>query len=97
MLERKAETYSCDVMLDEIIVNGSEPIEPRRTVSPPISEEKKAFLDAIDQFQRTYTGRSLSWSEIFDVMVSLGYRKISPPANGDSQGGGKVPSDEKPT
>ncbi len=92
MKEPNAETYSCDVMLDEIIVNGSEPIEPRRAVSSPISAEKKEFLDAIDQFQRKYTGRSLTWGEIFDVLVSLGYRKVEPPpkppeSNGDPQGG----------
>ncbi len=72
------ETFSCDEII-EIIVNGSEPIEPRRTVSPPISAEKKEFLEAIDQFQRKYTGRSLSWEEIFDVLVSLGYRKVDQP------------------
>ena len=80
MKEPNVETFSCDVMLDEIVVNGSAPIEPHQAVSPPISAEKKEFLDAIDRFQRKYTGRSLTWGEIFDVLVSLGYRKVDQPA-----------------
>lgn len=97
MKERNAETYTCEVMLEEIVVNGSEPIEPRRSVQPPMSEEKKEFLQAIDQAQRHYTGRSLSWGEIFDVLVSLGYRKVEPSVappwptqtNGDDAAGEK--------
>ncbi len=93
MKEPKYETFSVDIMLDEIVVNASEaiePQEPRRVVSPPISQEKKEFLDAIDEFQRKYTGRSLTWGEIFDVLVSLGYRKVGhlpkpPQSNGSPQ------------
>lgn len=93
MKEPKYETFSVDIMLDEIVVNASEPIEPQephRAVSPPISPEKKEFLDAIDEFQRKYTGRSLTWGEIFDVLVSLGYRKVEkspqpPHSNGNPQ------------
>src|SRR5579883_2474948 len=94
MKEPKYETFSVDIMLDEIVVNASEPMEPqepRRVISPPISPEKKEFLDAIDEFQRKYTGRSLTWGEIFDVLVSLGYRKVEQPpkppeSNGSSHG-----------
>ena len=77
-MEQKCSTFSVDEF-SEIVVNGSEPIEPRRSVQPPMSEEKKEFLQAIDQAQRHYTGRSLSWGEIFDVLVSLGYRKVEQP------------------
>lgn len=83
MKEPNYEAFSVDIMLDEIVVNASESIErreSRRAVSPPISPEKKEFLDAIDQYQRKYTGRSLTWGEIFDVLVSLGYRKVEPPS-----------------
>lgn len=90
MKESNTETFSVDTLLDEIVVNGSAPIGPRQAVSPPVSAEKKEFLDAIDRFQRKYTGRSLTWGEIFDVLVSLGYRKVEqpsapPPPNGNSQ------------
>jgi hypothetical protein len=76
-MEQNFSTFSVDEF-SEIVVNGSEPIEPRRSVQPPMSEDKKEFLQAIDQAQRHYTGRSLSWAEIFDVLVSLGYRKVEP-------------------
>jgi hypothetical protein len=107
MKEPIIETSTCDVMLEEIVINGSTPMEPLRTVSPPISAEKKEFLDAIEQFQRKYTGRSLTWGEIFDVLVSLGYRKVEPPCappplNGHPQDstrpeGADGAEDEKPS
>lgn len=91
-MESQTDFISVDEII-EIVVNASEPIEPqepRRAVSPPISPEKKEFLDAIDEFQRKYTGRSLTWGEIFDVLVSLGYHKVEqapkpPQSNGNPQ------------
>ena len=74
-MEQKHSTW-LDHELIEIDSDGSQPIQPRRAVFPPVSKEKQEFLNAINQFQRRYTGRSLSWGEIFDVLVSLGYRKV---------------------
>lgn len=90
MVQPKVETFSCDVFI-EFDVDGSQVAGPPLPASsPPISPEKKEFLDTIDQFQRRYTGRSLNWGEIFDVLVSLGYRKVEQPvtppeSNGSSQ------------
>ncbi|MHB1421697.1 MAG: hypothetical protein ACYC3I_00595 [Gemmataceae bacterium] len=102
-MEPQSDFTSVDEII-AIIVDGSAPFEPLPAISPPLSEEKKEFLKTIDQFQRRYTGRSLSWGEIFDVLVSLGYRKVEQPnkpsqANGepkeDADGDGTV--NEKPS
>jgi hypothetical protein len=84
-------------------VDGSVVADPPLPPPPPVSKEKQEFLDAIKQFQRKYTGRSLSWGEIFDVLVSLGYRKIEqaaapPGANGGPQEDARAddPKTEKP-
>lgn len=79
-MERKNAIITSVDEIIEIVADGSAPIEAHRAVSSPISDEKKEFLEAIAQFQRRYTGRSLRWEEIFDVLVSLGYRKVEPPA-----------------
>ncbi len=104
-MEHKHTSISVDE-LTEIIVDGSEPIEPRPRVSPPIDPEKQDFLQAIDGAQRRYTGRSLSWGEIFEVIVALGYRKVEkpvdpplPPSNGEEHGEANdgETANEKPT
>ena|SRR5579859_5528246 len=64
----------------EFDLDGSLIADPPLPPPPPLSKEKQEFLDAINQFQRRYTGRSLNWGEIFDVLVSLGYRKVDQPA-----------------
>lgn len=93
MKETNSENLSVGIMLDEIAVNGSTPIEPRRAVSLPISVGKKEFLDAMDQFQRNYPGRSLRWDESFDVRVSLGCCKVEQsPKPSESHGSPQNPA-----
>jgi hypothetical protein len=68
---------------DEILVidvDGSAPIKPRRAVSPVLSEEEKAFADAINRYQCDHRRAQLTWQEIFEIVRSLGYRKVEQPA-----------------
>ncbi len=68
---------------DEILVidvDGSAPIEPRPVVSPVLNEEEKAFADAINRYQCDHRRAQLTWQEIFEIVNSLGYRKVEQPA-----------------
>lgn len=93
MKEPKVETVSVDVLLDEIVVNGSEPITPEPVVTPILSAEEQAFADAVKRYQIDHRRGLLNWRDIFEIVHSLGYRKAGqPPLNGDSQN--PPPSDE---
>jgi hypothetical protein len=89
MKEPKVETSSCDVMLDEIVVTKSEPLTPRPAVTPNLSEEEQTFSDAIKRYQIDHRRTLLTWRDIFEIVQSLGYRKVeqppAPPPNGNSQ------------
>ena len=79
MKEPKFETFSCDVMLDEIIADGSEPLTPPPP-APVLSEEEQAFADAVKRYQIDHRRALLNWRDIFEIVHSLGYRKVDQPA-----------------
>ncbi len=90
MSERKFETSSVDIMLDEIVVNGSAPLTPP---PPPLdlSEEEQALADAVKRFRIEHRRSPLTWRDIFEIVHSLGYRKVEQPpkppeSNGNSHG-----------
>jgi hypothetical protein len=90
MKEPNVETSSCDVMLDEIIVNKSEPITPGPPVAPILSDEERTFANAVKRYQIAHQRALLTWSDIFEIVQSLGYRKVDRPStphptNGNSQ------------
>ena len=98
MKEPKVETFSVDIMLDEIVVNGSEPLTPRPP-APILSAEEQAFADAVKRYQIDHQRALLNWRDIFEIVQALGYRKVEPPAappgaNGDLQGNAH-PDDSK--
>ena len=46
-----------------------------------ISGELLEFIMAIDEYKRVNERPFPSWSEVFEIMQYLGYRKIAPPAS----------------
>jgi hypothetical protein len=90
MKETKVETSSCDVMLDEIIVNKSERLTPRPAVAPVLSEEEQTFADAVKRYQIEHRRTLLNWRDMFEIVQALGYRRVEqtstpPPLNGNPQ------------
>lgn len=79
MKEPKFETFSVDVLLDEIVVNRSEPITPRPP-APLLSEEEQAFADAVKRYRIDHLRGVLDWRDILEIVHSLGYRKVEPSA-----------------
>jgi hypothetical protein len=75
MSERKFETFSVDIMLDEIVVNHSEPLTPPPP-APILSPEEQAFADAVKRYQIDHRRTLLKWTDIFEIVNSLGYRKV---------------------
>ena len=77
--------------------------ERRRQVDPTTcerdySEEEIAFMKAMDQYKRANRRPFPTWSEVLEVLRSLGYRKteaatalpglpVDPTRNGSRQGG----------
>jgi hypothetical protein len=88
-MEQKYSTWSAD----EIIVidcDGSEPITPRPKVFPILNEEEQALADAVRRYQKEHLRPMLTWRDIFQIIQSLGYRKVEqpsapPPPNGNTQ------------
>jgi hypothetical protein len=90
MKEPQSETSSVDEMLDEIVVDRSEPLTPPPP-APILSAEEQALADAVKGYQIEHRRALLNWRDIFEIVHSLGYRKVEPPAappgsNGDPQG-----------
>jgi hypothetical protein len=81
MNEPKFETFSVDILLDEIIVDRSEPITPRPAVTPTLTEEEQSFADAVKRYQIDHQRTLLNWRDIFEIVQSLGYRKVEQPPN----------------
>jgi hypothetical protein len=75
MKEPKFETFSVDIMLDEIIVERSAPLTPRPP-DPVLSAEEQALADAVRRYQNEHRRALLNWRDIFEIVQALGYRKI---------------------
>jgi hypothetical protein len=89
-MEEKYSFESVDELI-EIVSDGSQPITPRPKVAPVLSEEEQALADAVKRYQIDHRRALLNWRDIFEIVHSLGYRKVEPPAapsgsNGDPQG-----------
>jgi hypothetical protein len=72
--------------------------ERRRQVDPTTcerdyTEEEIAFMRAMDQYKRDNRRPFPTWSEVLEVLYSLGYRKVAEPTAmpGLSPEGKKVP------
>jgi hypothetical protein len=72
--------------------------ERRRQVDPTTcerdyTEEEIAFMTAMDQYKRDNRRPFPTWSEVLEVLYSLGYRKVAEPTAlpGLSGEGKKVP------
>lgn len=58
--------------------------ERRRQVDPTTCErdyndDEIAFMKAIDQYKRDNRRPFPTWSEVLEVLISLGYRKVAEP------------------
>ncbi len=56
--------------------------EKRRMVDPvtfekEYNEDEVAFMNAMDQYKRSNRRPFPTWSEVLEVLVSLGYRKVA--------------------
>lgn len=75
--------------VDEIIEidsDGSQPITPRPKVLPILNEEEQALADAVRRYQREHMRAMLNWQDIFQIVQSLGYRKVESPKPPESNG-----------
>lgn len=74
---------------DDASQQSETPLPP----APVLSDEEKAFAQAITRLQCARWGARLTWREIFEVVQALGYRKVGqsaepavlPQANGNLQ------------
>src|SRR6266850_4706990 len=60
--------------------------ERRRQVDPTTCErdyndDEIAFMKAMDQYKRDNRRPFPTWSEVLEVLMSLGYRKVAEPTN----------------
>jgi hypothetical protein len=88
-MEQKYSIKSADELI-EIDSDGSQPITPRPKVVPILSAEEQALADAVRQYQKGHQRAMLNWRDIFEIVHSLGYRKVEqpsapPPPNGNTQ------------
>ena len=68
--------------------------ERRRLIDPTTcerdySEDEAEFMKAMDRYKRENRRPFPTWSEVLEVMRSLGYRKVAEPT--DLPGGKRVP------
>ena len=68
-------------VLDEILLVGG---ERRRQVDPTTcekdySDEEITFMKAMDQYKRANRRPFPTWSEVLEVLRSLGYRRVAEP------------------
>jgi hypothetical protein len=75
MEQPNSHTESCDLFA-EFIDEGSQPITPRPAIVPILSAEEQAFAQAINRYQCDHRRAMLTWQEIFEIVRSLGYRKV---------------------
>ncbi len=76
--------------LIEIESDGSQPITPRPKVMPILNPEEQALADAVKRYQIDHQRAMLNWRDIFEIVHSLGYRKVEqspkpPQSNGNPQ------------
>jgi hypothetical protein len=101
MNEPKYEIFSADILHDEIVVNHSAPLTPPPP-PPVLSEEEQALADAVKRFRIEHRRSPLTWRDIFEILHSLGYRKVEqslkpPESNGSPQDRQDDPGNEKPS
>lgn len=49
------------------------------TTNDNISEDVMEFIKAIDKFKKKNKRKFLAWSEVLEILRSLGYRKVAEP------------------
>jgi len=70
--------YSFESVDEHIVIDcdGSEPITPRPKITPVLSPEEQALADAVKRYQIEHQRAMLNWRDIFEIVQSLGYRKV---------------------
>lgn len=64
---------------DTIIVfeeDGLQVAEPALPVAPILNAEEQVLADAVRRYQNDHRRAQLNWRDIFEIIQSLGYRKV---------------------
>jgi len=89
--EHIAEERSCEHDRRESVVDRRLGLDRRRGPGRRLSEERKAaeqgqmsdeqfeFILAIDEYKRKNSKRFPTWTEVFEVIKAMGYRKVAEP------------------
>lgn len=46
-----------------------------------MNEEQFAFLQAVNEYKRVNNKPFPTWTEVLDIVLAMGYRKVAPPRN----------------
>ena len=91
MDKEKTQEYSGDKERRKNVVDRRLDLDRRRGPGRRLSDERKAaeqgqmsdeqfeFLLAIDEYKRKNSKRFPTWTEVFEVIKALGYRKVAEP------------------
>ena len=91
MDKEKNQEYSGDKERRKNVVDRRLGLDRRRGPGRRLSDERKAaeqgqmsdeqfeFLLAIDEYKRKNSKRFPTWTEVFEVIKALGYRKVAEP------------------
>lgn len=72
-------------MSDEAKDSGKKkgPSERKSRFSTPVDEDALEFIQAIEDFKKAKDRAFPSWTEVFQIMKDLGYRKVPVESNVD--------------
>jgi len=78
------ETHRVDQGHEAVTGRGRRKVERRRHIDPTTCErdyndDEVEFMTAMDDYKRRSGRQFPTWSEVLEVMRSLGYRKVAAP------------------
>lgn len=59
-------------------------LRPAPAVSPAASPDEVEFIEAVNRYKRDHGRPFPTWGEVLDVLKSLGYRRDTPPHDGQT-------------
>ncbi len=82
--DRRTDELVKSLEVDERRTTGRRKIERRRQIDPTTcerdySDDEIEFMTAMDDYKRRSARQFPTWSEVLEVIRSLGYRKIAEP------------------
>ena len=84
LAERRTDELDTSFEGDERRTTGRRKIERRRQIDPTTcerdyNEDEIEFMTAMDEYKRRSARQFPTWSEVLEVIRSLGYRKTAEP------------------